>query len=169
MGGRDGRIRVVGSPDYCVVIDGDKHKNGAKIQLWRCNENNPNQAWTFAYAGQISVGRKCLVIDNNEGFEGAKIQLWDCGTAQSVGDKQDWLQVALDPKGRAAYAVPDEDKKCAPPFEPVRKNKKACVRAAQALRPGQGCYDRPWATVVMPQHKKDFPEGCYFSGGCGGG
>ncbi|CAE7176891.1 agaB34, partial [Symbiodinium pilosum] len=119
-----GRLRLHQTPDYCVVIDGDRYENGAKIQLWKCNEGNRHQTWYFNEAGQIEArhapGKMCLVIDANQAFNGAKVQLWSC---QWSADKvQDWLKISLSPSGYLAYALPNEDKACTFPFEPVTTN-----------------------------------------------
>jgi len=167
-----GRIRMHLNPDYCLVIDGDKYENGAKIQLWKCNDSNKHQTWYFNDAGQIqarnSPTQMCLVIDSNQAFNGAKIQLWSC---QRPSDKlQDWVKIALSPSGSRAYALPDEDKACKFPFEPVATDTAACVEAAEAIRPGQGCHwGGGWADVVSEVSYSNWPQGCYFYAACQGG
>ncbi|CAE7331512.1 abfB [Symbiodinium natans] len=148
-----GRIRMTQSPDYCVVIDGDKYEDGAKIQLWKCHEGNKHQTWYFNDVGQIqsqnAPTRMCLVIDANRAFNGAKIHLWSC--QQSSDKVQDWLKISLDSSGLRAYALPNEDKACEFPFEPVATNTAHCVEAAETLRPGKGCMWGGWPDVVSEE------------------
>lgn len=129
--------------NYCVVIDGDKFTNGAKIQLWQCDDRNRNQVWDFQYSGQIRTPNSptpmCLVIDGNEAFNGAKIQVWSCSNSASSATAQHWLKVSFDPRGKAMYAVPNGDKACPRPFLPVSQSAEACATAAETLRPGSGC------------------------------
>eukprot|EP00439_Symbiodinium_sp_Y106_P025046 s4133_g3.t1 len=146
-----GRIRMHQNPDYCVVIDGDRYENGAKIQLWKCSDSNKHQTWYFNNVGQIEArnapNQMCLVIDGNQAFNGAKIQLWSCQWSSSK--LQDWVKIALGPSGSRAYALPNEDKACAFPFEPVGTTTADCVEAAEAVRPGEGCHwGAGWADVV---------------------
>jgi len=167
-----GRIRMHQNSEYCVVIDGDKYENGAKIQLWRCSDSNKHQTWYFNDVGQIEARnaptQMCLVIDSNQGFNGAKIQLWSC--QQSSDKLQDWVRIALGPSGSRAYALPNEDKACTFPFEPVGATAANCVEAAEAVRPGEGCHwGGGWADVISEVSYPDWPQGCHFYSACQGG
>lgn len=172
----DGRIRMHADPSYCMVIDGDEYRDGAKIQLWRCDTANKHQIWQIGQSGQIQQANPrrdaepmCVSIDANKAFNGAKIQVWSC-----VGAVQDWLKVSLGQGGRFAYAAPNEDKACASPFAPVSRSAEACVDAAEAVRPGSGCYYLtgslyPWSKVVQTVSEPSWPQGCSFYGACQGG
>jgi len=38
-----------GGDNYCMTVDGNKPFNGAKVQMWKCNEPEPWQInWVFA-------------------------------------------------------------------------------------------------------------------------
>jgi len=167
-----GRIRMQQNPDYCVVVDGDNRWAGALIQLWRCDEANRTTLWVFPWSGQISAsstrGPMCLVIEGNDAFNGARIQLGSCSGTRA----QAWTNLRRLPRGRTAYAVPDEDKACAAPFLPVSRSQSACVEAAEAMRPDGGCRDwpggrpggplPPWRQLVSRRDEATWPWGCYF-------
>merc|ERR1712190_251748 len=97
--------------------------------------------------------RMCLVIDGNEAFNGAKIQVWSCSQTGSSAAPQEWLQLALSADRKTMFPVPNTDKACPSPFEPVDHDTASCAAAANALRPGSGCswpgFTRTWAQIVM--------------------
>jgi len=161
------RIRMYANPEYCLVIDGDEFANGSKIQLWKCNEKNDNQRWFSDLMGSINAYNQpgfCLVIDGNEAFNGAKIQLWSCNGAPEL---KAWMKIALAANGRA-FGVPKSDSACQAPFE-AATSQEACLQAAEALRPGQGCMWGKWKDVIAEDSKPNWPRGCYFYGACQGG
>lgn len=85
--GWDGTMSMAGT-EYCVVVDGNTWKDGAKIQLWKCDAYNSNMKWDMwsnmggSCSGMISPKETnlkfCIVIDGNRAFNGAKVQLWEC-------------------------------------------------------------------------------------------
>jgi len=101
-------LRASAATQYCVVIDGNKNENGARIQLWDCDLNVKAQHWTRqwvcpsyvspdecrnsdpqtrAVRGDSQLLRnyafpdKCLVVDWNKGANGQKLQIWTCDEA----------------------------------------------------------------------------------------
>jgi len=175
-----GRIKIVGNPDYCVVIDGDRYQKGTHIQLWQCDDTNKNQVWSFGLSGQIIFAGDaphqdpmCLVIDGNNAFDGAKIQLWSCAAGNADPQQsQQWIRLSLG-EGRFAYASPDDDKSCAAPFEPMTTSSSNCAIAAEALRPGSGCTSfgglTPWAQLGLEIAEPSWPKGCMFYAACNHG
>lgn len=164
----ENRFRMHANTDYCLVVDGDHFVNGAKIQLWKCNEKNPNQRWYSQMTGQISSSSEpsmCLVIDGNNAFNGAKIQMWSC---EGNSQLKEWMRLVLGP-GAKVFGVPNEDGACEAPFEAVDSSLKACVDAAEAMRPGSGCYSSQWESVVTTDYQPTWPRGCYFYAACQGG
>mmetsp|Transcript_76733 Transcript_76733/g.211987 ORF Transcript_76733/g.211987 Transcript_76733/m.211987 type:complete len:359 (-) Transcript_76733:92-1168(-) len=171
-----GMIRLSQDPSFCVVVDGNRFLDGAQIQLWRCADDNYNQRWSFrdSYSGQIHARErlKCLVIDGNRPLNGAKIQLWSCSVMGSPAAVQSWVKVAHNAERGMMYAVPNADMACPSPWLPAAQEDD-CVKAAEALRPGDGCNFGGnlvrWAEVVRTQRQPDCPRGCHFYGACQGG
>lgn len=162
------RIRMHSNLEYCLVIDGDDFSNGSKIQLWKCDEKNERQRWFTNLVGQIVSYEQpgfCLVLDGNRAFNGAKIQLWTC---TGDLDLKSWMKIVRAPLGRA-FAVPNADRACEAPFEAVTTSQEACLQAAEALRPEQGCMWGKWKDVIAEDNKPSWPKGCYFYGACQGG
>ena len=126
------RIRMHSDPDFCLVIDGDSYVEGSKIQVWKCNEMNPNQLWYASLRSPMAAAQRqsmCLLADGKQ--NGAAAHLGPCGS-------ESWLHVVH--RGGKSYAVPNEDAACGEGWKPVEATKEACVAAAEALRPGQGCW-----------------------------
>lgn len=71
----------------------------------------------------------CLVVDGLR--NGARAHLGPCGS-------EAWLHVVR--RAGRSYAVPNEDSACGEGWTPVEATKEGCVAAAEALRPGQGCW-----------------------------
>mmetsp|Transcript_29938 Transcript_29938/g.64545 ORF Transcript_29938/g.64545 Transcript_29938/m.64545 type:complete len:231 (-) Transcript_29938:84-776(-) len=100
----DERIRMAFNPEYCVVVDNDDFKNGAKIQLWKCDDSNEMQDWVLwshfggscsgMIAAQATDKEYCMVVDGNNGFDGAKVQLWKCAGDQYAKTWSPWTQEA---------------------------------------------------------------------------
>ncbi|CAL1136142.1 unnamed protein product, partial [Cladocopium goreaui] len=119
----DERIRMAFNPEYCVVVDNDDFKNGAKIQLfpvtavarWKCDDSNEMQDWVLwshfggscsgMIAAQATDKEYCMatwlvlvgcskVVDGNNGFDGAKVQLWKCAGDQYA---KTWTEPILGP------------------------------------------------------------------------
>ncbi|WP_433060633.1 ricin-type beta-trefoil lectin domain protein [Dactylosporangium sp. CS-033363] len=74
-----GGVAVTGTQSgRCVDVDGAAATNGAKVQLWDCN-NQINQAWTLTGSKQLKVyGGKCLDAYNNGTANGTTVDIWDC-------------------------------------------------------------------------------------------
>eukprot|EP00929_Paragymnodinium_shiwhaense_P045483 TRINITY_DN2323_c0_g1_i7.p1 TRINITY_DN2323_c0_g1~~TRINITY_DN2323_c0_g1_i7.p1 ORF type:complete len:436 (-),score=63.83 TRINITY_DN2323_c0_g1_i7:275-1582(-) len=82
------RTQIRWNPDvrYCLSADGNKIKNGVKIQLWQCDPSwqAVGQVFSVDFShddGLIRVKEDpayCLVVDANNFVNGAKIQLWKC-------------------------------------------------------------------------------------------
>ncbi|XVS66434.1 ricin-type beta-trefoil lectin domain protein [Actinosynnema sp. CA-299493] len=69
----------------CLDVSGVSQTNGAKIQLWDCN-NQTNQKWTLTSAAELRVyGGKCLDLPTNS-TAGTQAQIWDCNN----GANQKW-------------------------------------------------------------------------------
>ncbi|MFG3133198.1 ThuA domain-containing protein [Streptomyces tendae] len=83
-GGSSTPKQIKGVGGKCVDVNGQSSTNGAKVQLWGCN-NGDNQKWTATGATLRSMG-KCLDVDAWGTANGTKVQLWDC----HGGANQDW-------------------------------------------------------------------------------
>jgi mannan endo-1,4-beta-mannosidase len=61
----------------CLDVTGASQTNGAKTQLWDCN-NQTNQKWTLTNTAELRVyGGKCLDLPSNSAA-GTQAQIWDC-------------------------------------------------------------------------------------------
>jgi len=100
----DERIRMAFNSQYCIVVDNDDFKNGAKIQLWECDDFNAKQDWVLwshfggscsgMIAAQATNKEYCMVVDGNNGFDGAKVQLWTCEGDQYAKTWSPWTKDA---------------------------------------------------------------------------
>ena len=56
----------------------DQNRNGATVQLWRCNGSD-QQLWTIKWPRIISLAGKCLDVHAPDlRRNGGRIQVWDC-------------------------------------------------------------------------------------------
>ena len=57
------------------------HKNGGKVQVWKCNDNH-NQLWTYERNTRLrNGGGKCLDMDKpviSLKKPSGKVHLWEC-------------------------------------------------------------------------------------------
>ncbi|MER7283242.1 RICIN domain-containing protein [Dactylosporangium sp. NPDC000244] len=74
-----GPLPVTGAQSgRCADVDAASTTNGAKVQLWDCN-NQVNQGWALTGAGQLKVyGGKCLDAFGNGTANGTTVDIWDC-------------------------------------------------------------------------------------------
>jgi hypothetical protein len=74
-----GGLPVTGAQSgRCVDVDGASSTNGAKVQLWDCN-NQINQAWASTASKTLTVfGTKCLDAYNGGTTNGTAVVIWDC-------------------------------------------------------------------------------------------
>ncbi|WP_433089996.1 RICIN domain-containing protein [Dactylosporangium sp. CA-052675] len=74
-----GPLPVTGAQSgRCLDVDAASTANGAKVQLWDCN-NQVNQGWALTGAGQLKVyGGKCLDAFGNGTANGTTVDIWDC-------------------------------------------------------------------------------------------
>jgi len=77
--GLAGGLGIVGAQSgRCVDVDGAGSTNGAKVQLWDCN-NQGNQAWASTSGKALTVyGTKCLDAYNGGTTNGTAVVIWDC-------------------------------------------------------------------------------------------
>eukprot|EP00931_Biecheleriopsis_adriatica_P008229 TRINITY_DN109444_c0_g1_i1.p1 TRINITY_DN109444_c0_g1~~TRINITY_DN109444_c0_g1_i1.p1 ORF type:complete len:288 (+),score=32.20 TRINITY_DN109444_c0_g1_i1:65-928(+) len=78
------RFKWANDPTKCLDLDSGETSNGAKIQIWNCQDssstNFDNQQW-FVDGGQIKLKKrpsKCVDVAAGKTDNGAKIHLWDC-------------------------------------------------------------------------------------------
>jgi len=78
-----------GDSGKCLDVRYGQNENGAIIQIWHCEADNPNQHFTFKNGRfQWRDSSKCLDVSttggNANGNEnGTRIQLLECGTRQN--------------------------------------------------------------------------------------
>jgi len=75
----------------CVDVSEWERRNGAKIHIWRCGNNQGNQMWYLKRAGRyyliISIhSGKCLDVKDWNRSNGAIVHQWDC----HGGANQQW-------------------------------------------------------------------------------
>ena len=74
---------IVSSAKKCLdVVAPDQHNNGARVQVWDCN-NSLQQTWRLEGHAIKSGAGKCLDVDAPEQHNnGGKVQVWDCNNSQ---------------------------------------------------------------------------------------
>jgi hypothetical protein len=83
------RVAVVKSGvGKCLDVHApDQHMNGAKVQVWDCN-NSVQQTWTIEGQAIKSGVGKCLDVHApDQHMNGAKVQVWDCNNSV----QQTWI------------------------------------------------------------------------------
>ena len=83
--GTNQRIRLVMNTDKCLDIFGGQTANGTNIQLWRTQDANNSQYFTFD-GSQIKMqahSNKCLDLNNSNTANGNNIQLFDCNNTNA--------------------------------------------------------------------------------------
>lgn len=90
------RIRsMYGDSSQCLDADTNGRGNGAKVQVWDCNQTT-QQLWYVHSDRTVESVRNpgmCLDADSDaQGANGAKIQLWKCNGS----DQQRWIRRADD-------------------------------------------------------------------------
>lgn len=75
-------VIISGAKKCLDVVAPDQHNNGAKVQVWDCN-NSLQQTWRADGHAIRSGAGKCLDVDAPEQHNnGAKVQVWDCNNSQ---------------------------------------------------------------------------------------
>ena len=78
---------ITGIGGKCVDVDNASTADGAKIQLWTCN-NSAAQRWSRVGTTLRALG-KCLDVAGGATANGTKVQLWTCnGSAAQVWQAQ---------------------------------------------------------------------------------
>ncbi|MEU0572193.1 RICIN domain-containing protein [Nonomuraea sp. NPDC005983] len=92
------RIKISGY-NLCLDVRDFNGKNGATVQLWKCN-HNANQLWTMNADGSVrsALNGKCLDIRDFNGKNRAAVQLWKC----SGRSNQQWY-LGDSKYGRSGY------------------------------------------------------------------
>lgn len=170
-----GFIRSAASPFKCIDVQNGANKNGNRIQVWDCQTGNPAQS--FSGLNGLKQDRimwrsdKCLDVRDHGDYVGNTLQLWEC-----LGWNSDQI-FSFDPSDGRFIAL--GNRACPPRTEYFRSltgvkpvsNKDDCVKAAEALSPRGGCYDRSWNEIVRELNDPTFPKGCMIysaaRGGCG--
>ncbi|KAG7087977.1 hypothetical protein E1B28_012017 [Marasmius oreades] len=82
----------------CLDLTSGDTSNGNALQIWTCDEENPNQVWTIESLipkRQPSIRRigrdKCVDIRDGKFEAGTDIQIWDCDPSGNVGLDQSWI------------------------------------------------------------------------------
>ncbi|WP_156056361.1 RICIN domain-containing protein [Streptosporangium roseum] len=75
----DGQRIQIATAGQCLDVKDFSPKNGAIVQLWRCNQN-ANQLWTMHKDGSIrnSLNGKCLDVRDFNSKNRAAVQMWKC-------------------------------------------------------------------------------------------
>ena len=76
-----GQIHPQGDRSYCLDVEGVSRENGAKIQLWGCNEM-PGQKWSYdELKGEVRSGIRpgfCVEAPGGNSAKGTRLGMWDC-------------------------------------------------------------------------------------------
>lgn len=74
-------VRIVSGAGLCLDVHApDQTRNGAKVQVWKCN-GSPQQTWIIDEEGDaiISLAGKCLDVHApDQETNGGRVQVWDC-------------------------------------------------------------------------------------------
>lgn len=90
--------------NQCLDVTGGVDKDGTKVQIYQCFDNNSNQKWQFNADGSIQWAghNKCLDVTDGE-FSGTLLQIWTC----SKGNKnQKWGAFPVTPWPAAPKGTP---------------------------------------------------------------
>ncbi|VUD42106.1 Glucan endo-1,3-beta-glucosidase [Thalassocella blandensis] len=76
-------LRSKDNPDFCLDVSGGRTDNGTNVQVWSCNNLDP-QKWYYEHSSGMLHSKlhpnKCL--DNGgENWNNGKIVLWDCNSS----------------------------------------------------------------------------------------
>lgn len=75
-------VIISGAKKCLDVVAQDQHNNGARVQVWDCN-NSLQQTWRVDGHAIRSGAGKCLDVDAPEQHNnGGKVQVWDCNNSQ---------------------------------------------------------------------------------------
>lgn len=84
----DDEVAILWAADdrYCMSVDGNTFKNGAKMQLWECSGSMGQVFLMPSYPLSLpqfllkpsDASGFCVVIDGNQNRNGARAQLWQC-------------------------------------------------------------------------------------------
>lgn len=76
-----GQLQPQADRSYCLDVAGVSRDNGAKVQLWSCNEM-PGQVWSYDESkGEVRSGVRpgfCLEAPGANSSAGARLGMWDC-------------------------------------------------------------------------------------------
>lgn len=82
-------VRVSGT--HCIDVTDGNNKDGTRLQLWDCAQNNTNQKWTEnnKALGWMNTN-KCIDMTDGNNAEGTVVQVWTC----NGGPNQQWTSTA---------------------------------------------------------------------------
>lgn len=69
-------LRVLGNK--CLDVADGKEKNGARVQIWDCFDNNDNQKWVRDGNRLVWHNSYCLDVTDGNGNAGTALQIWAC-------------------------------------------------------------------------------------------
>ncbi|KAG9095175.1 hypothetical protein FS749_010930 [Ceratobasidium sp. UAMH 11750] len=77
-GGSSGNIKLYG--DKCLDVVNGQNVDGAKLQIWTCGNNNPNQNWYYTGDNHLSWKNhgKCVDLTGGSMNNGNVAQVWSC-------------------------------------------------------------------------------------------
>ena len=104
-------VKIVSGAGLCLdVYAPDQFNDGAKIQVWACNDSN-QQTWVIDNEGGaiISLAGKCLDVHApDQETDGGKVQVWDCNRQS----QQEWHTDVRQPVGAATKPIKSGAGKC---------------------------------------------------------
>lgn len=82
-----GQVQPQGDRSYCMDVVRVNKDNGAKVQIWPCNET-PGQVWSYdENKGEIRSGIRpgfCLEAPGANSSKGVQLGMWDCNGVASA-------------------------------------------------------------------------------------
>ncbi|KAJ6487785.1 ricin B lectin domain-containing protein [Mycena sanguinolenta] len=83
--------------DKCIDVPNGHDADGTPLQVWTCEEGNPNQQWISVPEGfQWNGTDKCIDLTNGNTALDTILQIWTCenGLNSSSNLNQEWIQTA---------------------------------------------------------------------------
>jgi hypothetical protein len=96
------KIRWANHPEKCLDVKDHNANNGARLQIWDCEEGDKDQLF---FMGSTKYNRKgalhwhmvgmskCLDVRDHGNYDGNVVQIWDCIDADT---DQDWVMDVCD-------------------------------------------------------------------------
>ena len=98
-----------GNHNKCLDAS-QRNRNGGKVHMWGCDDNNLNQHWLYnAATGQLkSMEGKCLDHGRNL-HNGGHVHMWQCDDPQQVHPNRQWdydsSSKRLRPRGQQKFCL----------------------------------------------------------------